>query len=399
MSGIAFILTGCDFSAKNLGKVTFLEDADLTGLTISGLDSVSGITSQYSISYIPINTSQQGVTWSIISGGEYATIDTSTGLLTVLLGANTSAVTIKATSTVDNSIVATKNITVTYVAAPILLTALSISGSDTVTGTTSQYSVGYTPSNTTQQGVTWSITSGSQYATIDANTGLLTILSGANASAVTIKATSAVNNTITATKNVTVTYDNIIPTYCLPSAFQGNGSSTFVDTGVKLFDDAAKNWTIVASIQIPTTKVASASIGDQPYYYFMSCFSENTPYEGLIINRKESATTALKTIVGLNDDLGNTNGIIISTFTEGNATPTKVAISKNGNVYRLLINGAYGYTVTSAITTVYNGTLHLCCGVDGSGNNFRFSNAIINKCDVYSSCLTDDKIISLMNAM
>ena len=76
------------------------------------------------------------------------------------------------------------------------LEGLTISGETNVTDSAT-YTVNYTPSDTTQTGVTWSIESGSSYATIDSNTGVLTALEGASSSTVVIKATSVVNSGIT----------------------------------------------------------------------------------------------------------------------------------------------------------------------------------------------------------
>lgn len=45
MSGIAIVIPGADFSAKNLGKVTFLEDVAVTGITINGALAAEGMTS------------------------------------------------------------------------------------------------------------------------------------------------------------------------------------------------------------------------------------------------------------------------------------------------------------------------------------------------------------------
>lgn len=89
----------------------------------------------------------------------------------------------------------------------VALTGLSVSGDSTVgnAGNKAQYNVEYTPSNTTQRGVIWSVTSGSAYASID-ESGLLTVKSGANGNAVTIRATSKGNTSIYAEKTVTVTY-------------------------------------------------------------------------------------------------------------------------------------------------------------------------------------------------
>lgn len=209
MSGIALIISGADFSAsgKNIGTVTFQQDVAVTGITINMNVSYSGQSFQPTISYTPSTTNQKGVTWSITAGGTYATIDASTGLVTILSGASANSITIQAVSSVDNTIIATASTAVTYVATPIYPTALTISGSATISGQSSQYTVGYTPSNTNQQGVLWSIVSGGTYASIDANTGLLTILSGASASTVVIKATSTTDTNISATKSLTVTYE------------------------------------------------------------------------------------------------------------------------------------------------------------------------------------------------
>lgn len=87
----------------------------------------------------------------------------------------------------------------------VALTGLSVSGDSTVgnAGNKAQYNVEYTPSNTTQRGVIWSVTSGSAYASID-ESGLLTVKSGANGNAVTIRATSKENTSIYAEKTISV---------------------------------------------------------------------------------------------------------------------------------------------------------------------------------------------------
>ena len=67
----------------------------------------------------------------------------------------------------------------------IPVTAIAVSGAAAVntSANSARYTVSFTPSGTTQTGITWSIQSGSAYATID-QSGTLTVLSGAsNASA------------------------------------------------------------------------------------------------------------------------------------------------------------------------------------------------------------------------
>lgn len=120
MSGIAIVLANSDFSSLNLGQVTPEEDVELESMSINGDSAINNEdnSATYAVAYTPSNTNQKGVTWSIESGGTYATINASTGVVTVLSGASSSQVVIKATSTQNNSITATKTITVTYQTVP-----------------------------------------------------------------------------------------------------------------------------------------------------------------------------------------------------------------------------------------------------------------------------------------
>lgn len=203
MSGIAIIIRGADFSNNNVGQVTFLEDVDVTGIVIENLSSYTGKKFTLTVSYLPINTNQRGCTWAITNGNQYASINASTGELTISNGANSSLITVKATSVYDSSVTATASFRVTY-SDEVPITALEIQGDSVVEGTTKQYTVAYTPSDTTQRNVNWSV-SNSSVCSID-NTGLLTINSNADNSQVVISAVSAENSSVVATKTVTLTY-------------------------------------------------------------------------------------------------------------------------------------------------------------------------------------------------
>ena len=104
---------------------------------------------------------------------------------------------------------ADKNIGRVTLAEQVLLESLSIVGPSSVAGTTdaAEYTVDYNPIETSQRGVVWSVESGGAYATIDADTGVLTILSAASsAQSVTIRATSTENPTIYDEKTISVLY-------------------------------------------------------------------------------------------------------------------------------------------------------------------------------------------------
>lgn len=120
--GIAIIVPRCDFSDANLGKVTLTGYVPVSAITINGKSTVTGSSSQYSVSYFPLNTSERRVRWSIESGNEYAVINSETGNMTILPDADNEEVVIKATSVFDNSIYATKTVTVTFSATdPIVI--------------------------------------------------------------------------------------------------------------------------------------------------------------------------------------------------------------------------------------------------------------------------------------
>lgn len=112
--GTAIIINSVNFSNSGLGKVTLLEDKSVESIQIVGPESVEGETVQYSIAYIPVDTTETGVRWSITTGGEYATIDQN-GNLSVLEAADDyKNVTIKAESNYPNIDAATMNVSVKY---------------------------------------------------------------------------------------------------------------------------------------------------------------------------------------------------------------------------------------------------------------------------------------------
>ncbi|MBP1630880.1 MAG: hypothetical protein H6Q15_1773 [Bacteroidetes bacterium] len=168
---------------------------DLSGLNILGVDSVVVLdTLQLGIAYIPSITTQTGVTWSS-SDDSIAAVDNN-GLVTAKVIGN---VTITATSVVNPAISTTKQLSIISEAVPV--DGIIINGSSAVdVGNTLQLSVTYTPSDTTEQGVTWS-SSNNGIATVNSN-GLVTAIAAGN---VTISATSTFRPmAVVGQKNITV---------------------------------------------------------------------------------------------------------------------------------------------------------------------------------------------------
>lgn len=156
-------------------------DVDL--FTIEGVNNYTG--KQFYL-IAKVNGRRVNPTWSITSGGEYATINSS-GKVVIDQSADENVITVQASF---GGAVKTKNITVSYD------NQFTIEGPDTMTGTSGNVIALYNYSQVTP---TWSITSGVGYATIDSN-GSITILDDGE---ITV---SASYNNYTATKTIMLVY-------------------------------------------------------------------------------------------------------------------------------------------------------------------------------------------------
>lgn len=207
--------------STNLGQITPLQDIPVTAIEIAMNASYSGTTFTPSITYTPTNSNKKGVTWSITAGGTYATINATTGVVTILSTANASSITIQAVSNYDSSIVATATTAVTYVEQVIDVTSVTITGNSTMS-LTGTLTAAILPSNATAQTVTWAVTSGADLVTITTNgntanfvikgTGNITVT--ATAGGVTATKTIAVSDTIS-TDTVINFEDTVVKNICV----------------------------------------------------------------------------------------------------------------------------------------------------------------------------------------
>ncbi len=110
--GLAIIVPNVSFADANLGKVTLSGNVPIKGIYINLRDSYIGTTVDLKCSYLPANTTQRNVIWSIESGNEYASVSGS--VLTILDGANNNEVVVKCTNVSNPYISANKTIKVTY---------------------------------------------------------------------------------------------------------------------------------------------------------------------------------------------------------------------------------------------------------------------------------------------
>ena len=204
------------------------------------------------------------------------------------------------------------SVTVNTTGDAVTLTGLSVSGDSTVgnTGNKAQYSVEYTPSNTTQRGVAWSVISGSAYASID-QSGLLTVKSGANGNAVTIRATSEENTSIYAEKTVTVTYVSL----------------TIAVTGVTLNKSALS--LSVGDTETLVATVAPSRATDKSVVWSSSASNVASVDQGGKVTAK-SAGTAVITVATNDGGFTASCGLTVAAVTETYLRVTPVVVNLAG---------------------------------------------------------------------
>jgi len=224
-----------------LPNVAFCEDGysyitpapvhvDVTGVTINTTATTINVGSTKTLvaTVLPIDATDKSVTWSS-SDSTIATVSNN-GLVTAL---TTGATTITVT-THDGGYTASCAVTV----EEVTFTTLAIVGATVISAETCNYNAIGDNSEDVTSSATWSITSGSQYATINPNNGSVTILNGANESNVTIQAEYA---GLTATTNVTLTYVSGATSETeTESTTDIGGNTTTVTTTVTTKQDGSK---------------------------------------------------------------------------------------------------------------------------------------------------------------
>ncbi len=162
----------------------------VTGITVAGDGGATTITTdngtlQLTATIAPTNATNKTVTWSVVNGTGQATIS-STGLVTAVANGT---VTARATANDVSGVFGEMTITIgsQFVAVTgIIVTGLGGATTIETDDGTLQMIASITPSNATEKGVIWSLSSGSGHASIS-ETGLITARSNGK---VTIRATA-----------------------------------------------------------------------------------------------------------------------------------------------------------------------------------------------------------------
>ena len=169
-------------------------------------DTVSvakGATQDFTATVTGTNSPDQTVTWSV-SGNSSSDTRFTDSTLTVAADETAEALTVTATSTVDNTKHGTATVTVAEPTATVDEVTVAPDTVSVAKGATQDFTATVTGTNNPDQTVTWSV-SGNSSSDTKFTDGTLTVAAGETATTLTVTATSTVDNTKHGTATVTVT--------------------------------------------------------------------------------------------------------------------------------------------------------------------------------------------------
>ncbi len=160
-------------------------------------------------------------------------------------------------------------------------------------------------------------------------------------------------------------------TYKLPSPFTGNAKDAFIDTGLQLYDNAEKDWTI--SFTMDQVNDMEGAI--------ISCYDE-TPgnYHGLLVRKLEDNRLVFIT------------GLDYSEYYIPPMTELEFTIVKSGLQYRIYLNRELIVEKESRCPD-YLGNLYIGCERDQYGKTMRYSNVRIRELSVTNRALKDEEVL------
>lgn len=260
-----------------------------------------------------------------------------------------------------------------YDLVPRPVESISIPSAATVPlGSTSELYVTYTPSNTLELGVNWSVDNDT-IATIDEN-GVITPLAVGDC---VITATSKFNENVNASCNLTVSEEDNSLIYSNSSLSFTGVSDGYVDTGVKLFD-TNKAFSIYIDFNGSDGNPSERAT-------VLHCMHEHGPYNGLAIDisrgcyRIASLSSTLDTTVG---HMSKDNQRYLITH-EKNSEIIEVYSCATGETTSL------NHTHSSALTNL---TLTLGAYTSPTGERGRFWRGTINSIKVWDRVVTKNEV-------
>jgi hypothetical protein len=168
----------------------------------SSISLARGSTQQFNATTNGTDTALRGVSWTVTGAQAGSTINTN-GLLTVTSHETANTLTVRATSTSDNSIHGTATVSLT--GAIVTGVTVNPSTANVSRGATQDFTAVVTGHHSPPQTVNWSLSGNNSTSTTINSSGSLSVADNENATTLTITARSTFDNTRFDTATVTVT--------------------------------------------------------------------------------------------------------------------------------------------------------------------------------------------------
>lgn len=150
--------------------------------------------------------------------------------------------------------------------------------------------------------------------------------------------------------------------YLFEDGFTGDGTTQYVDTGVQLFYEKEKDWTMLVDLNTQT---------ETPNGVFVSCFSEEEgAYRGLLIRKDDNV---FHVIVG-------TNYYVEVLLPEDDSA--KIAVVKKGDTYGVYVNGVSVAQDIVSPSDAYIGELLIGAQETADFERFRYSGVTVNRLEI-----------------
>ena len=250
--------TGYNFVTDNCWNKLYLK-TKVDNVTVSPdlKDVCQGEQIQYSAQVSGVNSPSQAVTWSVTGAKSADTHIDENGLLSVAKDEAASNIVIKAVSAEDSSKTASQTVNITKRLPRVDAVRLSANTASMCPGDTHKFSAAVLGENDISQEVVWSVTGQQSADTKVAKDGTLTVGKDESADNISIVATSAVNNKVSASAKIQIVHiiiDSGVDQVAIVVKCGGSLSFEAHIVGINLSSDAV-TW----SVSNNTSKATSIS--------------------------------------------------------------------------------------------------------------------------------------------
>ena len=250
--------TGYNFVTDNCWNKLYLKTkVDKVTVSPELKDVCQGEQLQYSAQVSGVNCPSQAVTWSVIGAKSADTHIDENGLLSVAKDEAASNIVIEAVSAEDGSKTASQTVNITKRVPRVDAVRLSANTASMCPGDTHKFSAAVLGENDISQEVVWSVTGQQSADTKVAKDGTLTVGKDESADNISVVATSAVNNKVSASAKIQIVHiiiDSGVDQVAIVVKCGGSLSFEAHIVGINLSSDAV-TW----SVSNNTSKATSIS--------------------------------------------------------------------------------------------------------------------------------------------